>query len=196
MFSVVLTGEAGGPGINRYCVQAGAPGSWTNTNLNAVAAAIAAIYSAHSTSLPTGCVYSVQNTMQEVDEASGQIIAVHNIPTVSVVTGTGAGTWVAGTGVRMYWHTNTVINRRMVRGATFITPLPTSFMTGTGTLSVPSQTSFAGTGQTYIAAIVAAACLPVVWHRPAKLTHTGGLAAAIINCSVGPQVGSLRSRRQ
>lgn len=195
IFSVVQSGDVGGQGISRFVCQNSAGTSMSNTELNACAAAIAGLYTTAKPYLPNSMSFAVQNVAQVVDEQTGALAMVQNIPTVTSVAGTASSSYVAGTGARMYWHTVTVKNRRLVRGATYMTPLSSPQFTAQGTISPTITATLATAGATYIAAITTANCTPMVWCRPKPLSAGNGLAANIVACSVTTKAASLRSRR-
>jgi len=198
VFQVNSTADIGSIGMSRFHLQnATDPTSpIPNGVANGVAAAIAALYTALKAFLPTAMAYSVQSTQNIQDVVSGLVQGSFSYPTVPPpVTGTGVGSYAGGTGARGYWHTATVINRRVARGATFFTPFVAAAWGTTGGISSSNQLVVSNAMSAYITAAVAAGGIPVVYHRPAKGTTTGGVAAVITGASCGPQPGSLRSRR-
>jgi hypothetical protein len=195
IFTVQQSGDVGGLGMSRFAVQNSAGTSMSNTELNACAGALGGLYSTYATYAPTNMSFSILNTAQVVDEQTGELAMVQNIPTVSVKTGSSGGNYAAGVGARLYWHTTTVKNRRLVRGATYLTPITSGFMTNSGTITPAIVTALIGAGNTYIAAISAATCTPQVWCRPKPKTAGNGLSAVISSCSMQATVASLRSRR-
>lgn len=195
VFSVVQTGDIGGQGVSRFCIMNATSTSMSNTELNAAAAAIAAIYTAMRTSLPTTMSFAVQNTCRIIESTTGALVAIQNIPTVSVVTGNIGGSYVAGTGARMYWHTNQVRNRRMIRGATYMTPLQNGCFTTSGALQGSTTGPLMTAGNAYILACEAATLQAMVLCRPTTKNATDGTAAPIVACSVSSTPASLRTRR-
>jgi hypothetical protein len=83
----------------------------------------------------------------------------------------------------------------MLRGATYVVPLGSGIYTPTGGLGVTQQTLCNNAAAQYIAAMVAANLVPVIWHRPPKGTTDTGIVGAITSgvCSATP--AGLRSRR-
>lgn len=195
IFSVQQSGDVGGLGVSKFAVQNGTGTSMSNTELNGVAAALGALYGTYSTYAPSSMSFSILNTANVVDEQTGALAMVQNIPTVSVRTGSSAANYAAGTGGRLYWHTTTVKNRRLVRGATFFTPITSGFMTAGGVITPAIVSALSGAGNTYIASISALTCVPMVWCRPKPKTAGNGLAAVISSASMQAKVASLRSRR-
>jgi hypothetical protein len=95
----------------------------------------------------------------------------------------------------VYWHTTTVHGRRLVRGAVYLTPFVQSAYGTTDGLAAATITKVQNAATALVTACVAANVIPVVYHRPAKGTFTGGVAAQITGASCTAQPGSLRSRR-
>jgi hypothetical protein len=195
IFSVQQSGDVGGLGVSKFAVQNSAGTSMSNTELNGVAAALGGLYSTFKTYAPNNMSFAVLNTASVVDEQSGALAMVQNIPTVSVQVGAASGNYAAGTGARLYWHTTTVKNRRLVRGATYLTPLQMGFLSSSGTVSPAIVSALTGAGTTYIGAITALTCIPGVWCRPKPKTAGNGLYAVISSASMQAKVASLRSRR-
>jgi hypothetical protein len=197
-FQVNSTADIGSIGMSRFHLQNGTDPTSPIPNgvANGVAAAIAALYTAIKAFFPTTMSYQVQSTQSIMDVASGLVQGSFSYPTVpGAVVGTGVGTYAGGNGARGYWHTATVINRRVCRGATYFTPFVQAAWSTTGGLTGANSLAITNAMSAYITAAVAAGAIPVVYHRPLKGATTGGIAAPITGASCGVQPGSLRSRR-
>lgn len=198
VFQVNSTADIGNIGMSRFHLQnATDPTSpIPNGVATGVAAAIAALYSAIKTLFPSTMTYQVQSTQNIQDVVSGLVQGSFSYPTPPAgVVGTGSGNYAAGNGARGYWHTATVINRRVARGATFFTPFVSVAWSNVGGITSANSLIVSNAMSAYIAAAVAAGGVPVVYHRPAKGAVTGGVAAPITGASCSTTPGSLRSRR-
>jgi hypothetical protein len=168
----------------------------TNGQAQAYAAAIATFYGAVKAYFPTTMTYQVQSTYTVLDVVTGQVQgSLGYTPVPALVTGTGTGNGPGGTGARVYWHTTTISGRRLVRGATYLTPFTTAAWGTTDGIAPTALGVIQAGASAFLAACVTANVLPVIYHRPAKGTFVGGLAAAITGASLTAQPGSLRSRR-
>jgi hypothetical protein len=193
--TVTINGDIGGQGVNRWAVQSSDGATYSPTFLNATAAAIAQFYSSSKTYLAASVTYAVQPVATIVEDSTGAIIGEDTIPVVSNVVGGSSTTYAGGTGARVYWHTPLVRNRRLVRGATYLTPVVGAGFTSTGYLASSYATTVQAAANAYIAAITAANGMPVVLCRPKKGMTTGGMSATISSATVSTKPCSLRSRR-
>lgn len=195
IFSVTQNGDIGGAGISRFAVLGDGVSLMTNVQLNGVAAALLNLYTGIHSIFPNSVTFQVSPTTQVVDAQSGALTAEQNIPTVGNTTGVGATTYVAGTGARIYWHTVTIKNRRLIRGATYMTPLAGSAFSNSGALAGGTITQVQNAAQGYIAAITALTLVPQVYARSTKLKPDTGMLGAIAAASVSAKPCSVRSRR-
>jgi hypothetical protein len=88
-----------------------------------------------------------------------------------------------------------VHGRRLIKGATFLVPLTVDAFSAAGTLNAVQQASYATAAGTYLTAMTTAGLAHVVWHRPAKGTFVGGVAANVIGAGVNGTGAMLKSRR-
>ena len=129
--------------------------------------------------------------------------------TTDEVTGTGmpAGIvmsdtspdFVSGTGGRVDWRTGVRRGSREVRGATFAIPMGSGQFTSSGNITSACISAFVTAAAAYIAAMLAAGLVPVVYGRPLPpTTHHGALAgitAAITAGDMSAVPAFLRRRR-
>jgi hypothetical protein len=195
VFQVNSAPDIGSVGISRFHVVQSDGTEMPAGPASVVGAALAVMYGALKAFFPTTMNYQVQPTYTVLDVPSGQVQAsLGYTPVPALVTGTGVSGAAGGTGARGYWHTSTVLNRRIIRGATYFTPMTGAYSTTNG-LSSAVQTAVTNAMVAYINALTAQALLPVVYHRPAKGATVGGVAGIIGGASCSAQPGSLRSRR-
>jgi hypothetical protein len=140
--------------------------------------------------------YTVQPTARVFEESNGALLREDPIPgTPAPITGSTLTAYAAGVGARIYWHTSTVRLRRVVRGATFVTPMTTGAFTATGDLSSSTVTEVVNATTQYLGPVEAAGLVPIIYSRAKTSTSNDGIACAItaVTCSSTP--ASLRSRR-
>lgn len=196
IFEVDQTGDVGGPGVSRFAtLGTGSSGPLTPTELNTVAAALLAMYTTIKPHLQSTITYSVNSICKIIDEASGGITSQQSIGTVGVTAGGAIGIYAAGTGARIYWHTNTVKGRRLIRGATYICPLDSGSYTNAGVISGSVSTLITGACNTYLNTLNTASITPVIYCRPHPKGATNGTHGSVTAVQVGSKVASLRSRR-
>jgi hypothetical protein len=195
IFGVTQNGDIGGAGISRFAVLGDGSAPLTNTQLNAVAAALNTMYSAWKLLSPSSVTFAVFPTVQVITVETGALTAELNIPTPGTVQAGSVGNYAAGTGARIYWHTVTIKNRRLIRGATYVTPLVASAFGTNGAVLGTTANTITTAATAYIAAILAAGVFPSVYSRPPKTLPGSGLLGAISSASVSLKPASVRSRR-
>lgn len=194
-FSVTQSGDIGGNGVSRFHILGDGTAQLTNTQLNAAATAITAFYSALHLLLPSAVLWQLATTSAVQTVETGALVAEQNIPVVPAITAGLSASYPGGTGARVYWHTNQVKNRRLIRGATFIAPLIGTQYANNGALITSCATTIQAAAQAYIAAVTAATLVPVIYARPPKTLPGSGLVGNVVASSVGVKPASLRSRR-
>jgi hypothetical protein len=196
VFQVNSTADIGGIGISRFHVQQADGTLMPNGPAQLFAGYLNTLYTALKAYFPAALAFQVQGAYSVLDVASGQVQGSFSYtPVPAAVVGSGSGNAAGGTGVRGYWHTGTVLNRRVVRGATYFTPCVAAAYSATDGIASGVATTFSAAMATFIASCQGQSLLPVVYHRPAKGATVGGIAAPITGATVGSQPGSLRSRR-
>lgn len=193
---VLIAGDVGGTGISRFRFIRDDAGVPQPSDANAAGAAVKGLYTAIASVMPLTITAAVQSTCEMFDIGSGLVegsLAMTTTPTA--VTGTGSGGYAAGTGARVNWRTNTISGRRMLRGATYLVPMSSNAFTTTGGFVASTKTAVNSGAAAYIAAMVTAHLVPVVWHRPPAHTTTGGKTGPIVSGTIGNAASGLRSRR-
>src|SRR6188508_3456659 len=112
---VVWNGLPGFPGVSVFYS--------TSANAVTAVAALATFFNAIKGSFPTGLTWDLPASGDTLNDADGGLSGVWTGATPGTVTATGgvAG-YAAGVGARVEWTTGAVINRRRVRGSTFMVP--------------------------------------------------------------------------
>lgn len=190
------SGDIGGAGMARYHAETASGLAMATADVQAWHTALHTLYNALQSHYPSDITFVIDPEVQvlEVDNA-GLIGIVVNPTPVSNVSGIGAGNYAAGTGTRVNWHTNTIKNRRFIRGATFFNPLvSTSFTTG-GAIDSGWESTLGTALAAYLNAINAAGLVPVIYSRPTKAAPMTGATGAVTAGTINNAPSSLRSRR-
>jgi len=182
---------AGGPGLGTFYFR---PTGVTSTpaELADMVARVRAFYAALTTMLYSGLIVTVQGEVDEIDSATGDLTGSYSTTPPAAVVGTGGATQLPPTTcILVRLVTTTVVNRRILKGRTFVGPLASVASTTTGS----PTTSVGSTSAAAVAALLAVASteIPVVWHRP-KAAGSGNWGP-ITGGSAWSSFGSLRSRR-
>jgi hypothetical protein len=133
--------------------------------------------------------------MTLIEATTGALVAEQNIPTVPPITAGSTAQYVGGTGIRLYWHTVTVKKRRLIRGATYVTPLTYASFSTAGVLSPTVITNWITAATAYLTAVNGSGLLPVVLCRPSAKGLSDGTTGVISSVSASSKPCSLRSRR-
>lgn len=196
VFQVNTTPDIGGIAMSRFHVMKAGGAQLGPSDANTAAAAIWALYQGAKQFYTTTLGFQFVVAYTEMDVASANIIGQGVVSTPpGALGGTGTGVCVAGTGIRLYWHTSTVKGRRLVRGATYLTPLVNAAYSSTNGINTTAISTVQAAGMSYVNACTTGGLVAVVYCRPAKGATTGGVAAPITAATVGATPGSLRSRR-
>lgn len=179
-YQIPWTGITALPGLSVFYSTGG---SDATANLVTFFNAIKAIF-------PTGCSWSVLNSGDTIDDATGTITGTWTGVGGAVVSSTTAGSYPAGTGAYVNWQTGAIVNGRRLKGRTFLCPLLTSVFDTNGTITTPNLTLIGGAATT-----LATVGVMRVWHRPTAPGAGDGSSALITAGTVPDQVTSLRSRR-
>lgn len=187
---------AGGDGISRQHFNRLDHGTILSSDANAAAAAWHGLWQTVHTELPFGGVVAWPSNCEVLDDGTAAPIGTVTITSVpATVTGSSTSHWEAGTGVRINWKTTTVLNRRLIRGATFLIPLTIDAFNTFGEVDATIQANYQTAVSTYLAAMATASLAHVAWHRPKKGTFTGGVAGAVVAGHVRGVGAWLSSRR-
>lgn len=181
--AVSWQGWPGAPGVSQHFQTGGI----VQANIDAVRS----FYNALVTLIPSGLTIQVPSIGDDIDDASGLIVGSWSVATTpAVVTGTGAGAYAGNAGAVIHWQTALVVNRRRVRGRTFIVPLVSTAYDTAGSLSTAAQGVLQTAANGLIAALTPNYC---VWHRPSSFST--GQFASVASARVPDLAVSLRSRR-
>lgn len=182
-----ITGFPGGPGVSTfYCL-----------NPVTFIPLLTTYYTNLSSNRPAGCAVQVENVGDVLDPLSGALTGSWSGPAQAALPGFGTGAYPAPAGLCVTWNTGTVLDRKRLRGRTFMVPLAGDQYQNDGSLSALSQSNHQINASTLVAD---AAANFVVWHRPRPVSlrypvaRAGGYAA-VVSANVRDKVAVLRSRR-
>lgn len=188
----VINGVTGLPGLSTfYFSGAGAPPSVAEAN--DATGRVRAFWLACATQLAAGTTVLVQQTTDTIDTSTGELTgrtAAASAPTVVTSSGSGELPPATAGGVRL--STIVVVNRRLLQGRAFVSPLATTASTsGVPSTNLVTQLNVAGAA--LLSGASAISCC--VWHRPSPGGSNGSLgnvSAAVADTS---KLWVLRSRR-
>lgn len=191
-----VVGDIGGQGISRFHVKNTGGTTFSVTDCNAAGAAVRAWYNAMVAYIPSAIQWITQGQVTMIDEESAELQGyVQMGVTPAGVTGSGLGAYPAGNGLRVDWLTSTVRNRRLMRAGNFMVPLSSQGFTTGGQITAGAQIAQINANAALLASLTTASLALVAYHRPAKGTFVGGLAAPVTASKVPVTPASLRSRR-
>lgn len=182
--------------INRYVVPwtgtTALPGVsvFYSTGATDATADLVTFFTAIKSAVPTGTSWSILNSGDTLDDTSGILTGGWTGTGGAVVSANGTGNYAAGVGGYINWQTGVIVNKRRLKGRTFICPLTVGQYDSNGTLISGALTQLGGAATT-----LATAGKMRVWHRPKKGTFSGGSSSLIISGTVPDQVTSLKTRR-
>jgi hypothetical protein len=143
--------------------------------------------------LAAGATVSVQQTADYIDPTTGQLLGrVSAASAPALVTSTGTQELPPATALGIRFTSTTVINRRIVQGRSFVSPLALAANTN----GLPSAGALSA-ATTACAALFSGATsiVPTIWHRP---TPGGSNGASVVATAAAPdptKLWVLRSRR-
>lgn len=189
---VSLTGFAGGPGVA------------THFGLNgpALHGIVRALWVSLSADMPDDVTIKVESAGDTINDTNGALVGNWSIADTPSFTGLASGSYAAPAGVVLTWLTADILDRKRVRGRTFVVPLAGTDYETNGTLAPGAIASLSSYAADYATNSAGNA---VVWHRPivaraatptspARAARVGG-HAVITSSRVRDKVAVLRSRR-
>jgi len=190
---VILTGFTGAPGLMQFAFQGGTPGTFTTADATAANAAVHTFLAAITGAFGIGVNAQVQSAVPVVDWQTGALIRVEPATGVGLVVGTQSGNMLTAEGPLLQLFTQTVINRRLLRGRLFLTPSATGGLQANGSVLGTLSTAITNAGNALAAT---AAVTWSVWHRPVPFsTGSNGTVGAVVSVQSPGKVAVLRSRR-
>src|SRR5674476_199116 len=121
----------------------------------------------------------IQSAVPVVDWQTGALIRVEPATGVGLVVGTQSGNMLTAEGPLLQLFTQTVINRRLLRGRLFLTPSATGGLQTNGSVLGTLSTAITNAGNALAAT---AAVTWSVWHRPVPFsTGSNGTVGAVVS---------------
>lgn len=161
-----LTGFSGGPGVSTmYFLDTGT-----------AIPSVRAFWEALAGVLPNSITVQVSNVGDEIESTTGALVGSFQKTAVPPTLGTNTSAYPAPAGAVVSWRTNTVADRRRLRGRTFIVPMGGNAFEINGTLSAPVLTQIGNAAQ---ALVFEQSLSMVVWHRPRAARPVDGSRPAV-----------------
>lgn len=189
-----VAGTSGLPGLfTAYFSIAG--GVATSAEAVDVAARVRAFFDAIKAYHATGVTIDVSGDVASYNDATGGITGItSNAPPAQVVA-TGTNELPSASMLGLRFSTALVINRRILRGRSFIGPLSTTTSTNAGLPTSAAATGLATAASANLAS-GATASKHVVWSRPKGTPPLGGASSQVLGYSAdATKFWILRSRR-
>jgi hypothetical protein len=175
------------------------PGTIGGSTVNAsgILAAVRTFLNANITNLYTGMVYRAQTNVDVLDGATGAVTNSWTGADPGNVTGTGTGdplspalAWI------IRWNSATVLNRRFVKGRTFLGIPSEGRSDSPGGIPSAAGAAVLQTASSNLITGFADGTQLVVWHRPTLAAPSSGLDAPVIAASVRTDGWGTQRRRR
>jgi len=154
---------------------------------------VRAFFEAIKANIPSAVTITVPNGGDVIDTSNGALSGAWSEPSGGgITTGTFAGDYPQGVGLRVVWNTAGIYRGRRVKGSTFIVPIGAALWGLSGQLDPATQAIF----QTAADTLAASGSMPVIWSRASDVAPaTTGINSAVTSATVPSLVSWLRSRR-
>jgi hypothetical protein len=182
----------GGPGLNTMYFRPGTPGG-SNADAADVASRVRAFWFAIKVIYPSLYFLRVQSDVAAIEATTGALTGLFNGGAQATVTGTGAGTFMPKVAmILLQQRSALVVNGRLLKGRSYLGPVDTGSLTGSGVVSGATVALVVG-ATPGLQAVAPTLSQPVIWHRPGGAG--AGADATITNYAVWSEFAELRSRR-
>lgn len=189
----ITSGWQGGPGLTQMFFGSPTTGGFTQSDVDAAAAAVRSFFYNARSCFPTAWSAQVQGDVEILDPTTGALTGLMQVTTTPAPVGGLSGNWgPTACGAAVTWRSSSVIGRRLARGRTFMTPLQAGCYDTTGVLTSTATSALQTAGAGLIADT---ASQLVIWHRPTKKAPSGGQYTATMSASCTGMPVVLRSRR-
>lgn len=154
---------------------------------------VRAFFEAIKANIPSNVTITVPNEGDIINDTNGELAGSWSEPSGGgITTGTFAGDYPQGVGIRVVWNTAGIYRGRRVKGSTFIVPIGGALFGTSGQLDPATQAIIQTAADTY----AASGSNPVIYSRFSDVgTHTDGENNAVTSATVPSLVSWLRSRR-
>lgn len=150
-------------------------------------------FEAIKANIPSNTTITVPNGGDIIEDTTGVLSGSWSEPSGGgITTGTFAGDYAQGVGVRIVWSTGGIYRGRRVKGSTFIVPIGSALFGASGQLDPATQAIFAAAAS----AFVTSGSQPLIYSRASDVAPaTAGESNAVTAATVPSTVSWLRSRR-
>ena len=144
-------------------------------------------------SVPQSVSFTVNPTVEEIDETTGTLVNFWTAAPDTVRVGGDVGVWSGTSGACVNWYTNGIRNGRRIRGRTFMVPLGQTAYENNGTLAAARLLTLRAANQTLISESGFGDL--GVWSRPSAPGATDGVWYFASATTMADKAAVLRSRR-
>ena len=188
----VLTGFPGGPGVaTMYFLDA-----------STAVESVSKFWTTIAPAMPNDVHIAPERSGDTIEDTTGALTGSWLGGVVTPSSGGGAGIYAAPVGALVTWLTTTVLDRKRVRGRTFIVPCNSTIFETNGAIALGARQVFEAAAAQLI---VEQSASFVIWHRPfkgsvatptrpARPAHGGG-HGLVTSMRVPTKATVLRSRR-
>lgn len=187
------TGFQGGPGYTNLYFRNSTPGIITQAVVNNAITKVDTWLDTWMGNLPPPVSVGVNATVEEIDDANGNLVAFWQGTPAAAASGSDTGVYSAASGVCVNWYTNTVRNSRRIRGRTFVVPLGGTQYDTNGTIGTSRLDAWRPAAAALHAATGDARL--VIWGRPNNVAGDNGVSAEVTSSTINDKVAILTSRR-
>lgn len=191
----VWTGYSGAPGLSTFYFSGTDTSTFSATDAANARTAVETFFTAIRTKVATGITIASDGTCETIDPVSGAVVgSVYPGAPIGISGGGGPSSAPLSAAACISWVTGVSVNRRILRGRTFLSPLVPATWLASGTLDPSAVTQFVNAANALIADTT---CQLVIWHRPNPLkSGNNGLVSPALTAKMNATGAVLRSRRQ
>lgn len=167
----------GGAGVSTF---------YAGETVPAPLAKVKTFFEALKSTIPNACLISYPSTGPLIDDTDGATVGVWSETGVTPTSVTGAGGYAGQAGACIVWHTGFYVNRRELKGKTFIVPVVAAMYDGDGTFLPGALTIF-----NTAAALLTTGTNPMSVYSP-----TNHVSKPMVSSVVNDKSMTLKSRQQ
>lgn len=187
------TGFIGAPGYTNIYFRNSTPGTISQAVVDNALSKTDTFLAAVRPTLAITTTTVVDETVEEINEADGNLQAFWTGTTAAAGAGGSTGAYSAAAGACIAWSTNGIRNARRIRGRSFLVPLGGNALAADGTIDAAELTTIRSAADALRAASGDARL--VIWGRPTGPEATDGVSAEVVGSNVVDKTAVLRSRR-
>lgn len=193
---IQLNGDVGGLGVSTWYMHNNAFTGPTTGNVTTWLSHIQTFWSAVHSLLSNKVTLTFTQPVEFLDIATEALTGVNTSFTdPGSVAGTSSAAYIAGVGARVNWRTSNIRHRRLVRGATHVTPITDTSYDTNGLLTSGVVTTVGTAAAAYVSAMAGDSLVPCVYSRPRPVSAGNGTVSDINSADTSVQPSWLRSRR-